>query len=156
VLSDRIAVMKDGVIQQLGTPREIYMNPSNKYVAGFVGQTNFFPGTVENSRSNGHISVECSFGAFDAAAGAHAAGEKVWVTIRPEEILLHAKDQPDRPNFFPAKVLRTIFVGSRIQCELAIGSERCETEIDGLSSIRVGDIVKAELPFERIKLIGAE
>jgi iron(III) transport system ATP-binding protein len=156
VLSDRIAVMKDGVIQQLDTPRMIYMNPSNKYVAGFVGQTNFFSGTVEPGRSNGHISVECSFGAFHAAAGDHAAGKKVWVTIRPEEILLHTKGQPVGPNVFPAKVLRAVFVGSRIQCELAIGSERCDAEVDGQSSIQAGDMIAAELPLDRIKLIGAD
>jgi iron(III) transport system ATP-binding protein len=156
VLSDRIAVMKDGVIQQLDTPRAVYTNPCNKYVAGFVGQTNFFPGRVEGGRSNGSLSVACSFGAVGAAAGTHAAGEKVWVTIRPEEILLHAKDHPDRANVFPARVLRTVFVGSRIQCELEIGAERCETEVDGQSRIQAGDAVKAELPLDRIKLIGAE
>ena len=65
VLSDLIAVMQNGIIQQLEAPRDIYMNPRNAYVAGFVGQTNFITGTIEKNQPKGKLVVACSFGSVE-------------------------------------------------------------------------------------------
>ena len=54
-ISDQIAVMKDGVIQQIGRPKELYHKPANEFVATFIGRTNIIPATLEK-RSDGAIS----------------------------------------------------------------------------------------------------
>src|SRR5690606_37766886 len=50
-VSDRIAVMKDGVVQQIGKPHEIYLTPSNKFVASFIGSTNFLKGNASSQQN---------------------------------------------------------------------------------------------------------
>ncbi|MBR9872326.1 MAG: polyamine ABC transporter ATP-binding protein, partial [Gammaproteobacteria bacterium] len=57
-MSDRIVVLKDGLIQQLGTPREVYERPANLFTARFVGETNFFPGRVDALNDDGTIIVD--------------------------------------------------------------------------------------------------
>ncbi len=51
-LSDKVVIMKDGVIQQIGSPREIYQKPANAFVAGFIGKANVLEGTVKESKDN--------------------------------------------------------------------------------------------------------
>jgi iron(III) transport system ATP-binding protein len=155
-LSDRIAVMQDGIIQQEGTPREIYMAPANSYVAGFVGRMNFFEGRVENGGQNGALRVALSFGevavASPAGAGALEPGRPVVVAIRPEDVVLPARRDARAANVFPATVSRLLFVGNRVQCELQVGSCRCEAEAEGRMSLRLQAAVEVEFPPERMSL----
>ncbi|MBN9496183.1 MAG: sn-glycerol-3-phosphate ABC transporter ATP-binding protein UgpC [Alphaproteobacteria bacterium] len=93
-LGDRIAVMKDGVVQQLGNPREIYDAPANMYVAGFIGAPpmNFVPGKLEKAGAGYGISVDTRVArgslrciSLDGNYDAHV-GEDVVLGIRPERI----------------------------------------------------------------------
>ena len=160
VLSDLIAVMQNGIIQQLATPRDIYLNPINAYVAGFVGETNFIDGTVEKTLPNDKLSVACSFGSLECSSSGLSetltSKKKVLVTIRPEEIIPKVESHSKLPNTFSAKVLRTIFVGNRTQCELEIGSERCQTEVEGRSTVTVGSNIYVHFPPDRIRLLLAD
>ncbi|WSQ09244.1 ABC transporter ATP-binding protein [Streptomyces sp. NBC_01231] len=92
-LADRIAVMKDGVIQQLGTPYEIYDSPANVFVADFVGEPpiNLFPGTVT---ADGHARLSDSVRL--ALPVPVTAGREVVVGIRPEDLGLAADGLPAR------------------------------------------------------------
>jgi len=83
VLADRIAVMRDGLLQQVGQPEEIYRRPSNAWVAEFVGLSNFIPGTVAG-REDGRLVVRTAAGTF-ACAG-EAAGSDVLICVRPEAL----------------------------------------------------------------------
>jgi len=160
VLSDLIAVMQNGGIQQLDTSRNIYTSPTNAYVAGFVGQTNFLPGTVQQTQSNGKVSVACSFGTVECAsagpAGPFGSGDKVLVTIRPEEIVVLGKPTTDRTNTYEVSVLNTLFVGSRTQCELQLGSDRCQTEMEGRTPVSAGARLHAHLPPDCIRILPSE
>ena len=160
VLSDLIAVMRNGIIQQLEPPRDIYMNPTNAYVAGFVGQTNFITGTIEKNQPKGKLVVACSFGSVECTApglsDAFSSGEKVLVTIRPEEIVSYSEARQDLPNTFPATVLRMIFIGNRTQCELQIGTDRCQTEVEGRSSLSTGTKISVQLPPDRIRILPSD
>lgn len=79
-MSDRIVVMKDGIIQQLGTPRKIYNEPVNRYVATFIGETNIFSGTYVKKDMVNFLGVN-----FDCVGYTFHDNEPVDVVIRPED-----------------------------------------------------------------------
>jgi spermidine/putrescine transport system ATP-binding protein len=85
-MSDRIAVMSDGVLQQCGTPEQVYERPANAFVAGFIGISNLIAGQVEGSgvRLAGGQLVPAQ---LDAG---HHPGDAVFVSVRPEKLLLGA------------------------------------------------------------------
>lgn len=157
VLSDRIAVMKDGEIQQEGPPWDIYMRPANAYVAGFVGQTNVFDGSVEDCREDRTTIVACEFGKVRSGSSdgttRFVRGDAVWVIIRPEDMVITNQITEGRANTFPAQVVQVLFVGSRIQCELQIGPGRCFADLPGRRRLVMGERVLAELPAEAVILL---
>ena len=93
-MSDRIAVMDEGELLQVGTPEEIYEHPANRFVANFIGQTNLVDGTVESADT-----VCLANGVRIPARSGFASGTKVAVSLRPERASLHAlgTGPPDRP-----------------------------------------------------------
>jgi len=84
-LSDRVAVMRNGVIEQMGAPREIYERPRNEFVAGFLGASNFLDGIVVSGNGTGTM-VETAAGRVPAAVETLAAGSEVRIAIRPERV----------------------------------------------------------------------
>ncbi len=97
-ISDRIAVMKLGVIQQIGTPQEIYHRPSNEFVASFIGRTNIIEGTCEEN--------EVTFLNYTAKFNNISHTGNVKVSIRPEEFII-----TDDKSAIPAVIKDTIFLG---------------------------------------------
>jgi putative spermidine/putrescine transport system ATP-binding protein/spermidine/putrescine transport system ATP-binding protein len=83
-LSDLVAVMRNGVIEQVGAPREIYDRPRNEFVAGFLGASNFVDGTIV-AREGGTAIVETAAGRAPLL-GDVAVGERVRIAIRPERL----------------------------------------------------------------------
>ncbi len=87
-MSDRVAVMSAGILQQVATPRELYANPRTSFVARFVGETNEFSGKVERI-ANGLASVETEHGMFLARSGTGLkTGDAAVIYVRPEAISL--------------------------------------------------------------------
>jgi len=84
-MSDRIAVMNEGVIEQLATPREIYDRPLTKFVAGFIGESNIFDGKVIDLH-DGILDVETAAGTMKVKGSGFDAGENIHVSIRPEYV----------------------------------------------------------------------
>ncbi len=80
VMSDRICVMKDGIIQQLGTPKDIYNEPVNRYVANFIGESNIFDGVYKGNNRVSFLGVD-----FDCVGYVFDDYEPVDVVIRPED-----------------------------------------------------------------------
>ena len=89
-MADRVAVMNVGRIEQVGTPLEIYNSPANKFVAGFIGETNFIDGTVQDlNRADGTLMVKTKSGAkiYAKLPGKDLfLGEEVTCSVRPEHI----------------------------------------------------------------------
>jgi len=108
-MSDRVAVMSAGKLQQIATPRELYANPATAFVAKFVGETNEFPGKVRGI-ANGIASVETRHGLLTGRAGPGVkAGAQAAVYVRPEAISL--KESGER-NPIRASAERLEFEGS--------------------------------------------
>ncbi len=112
-MSDRIAVMSAGEVQQLGTAREIYERPRNMFVADFIGDTNLLEVTVdriEDGRAACHLGggheLTC-----DAVAGINT-GAHVHLSVRPERLFLSS--QPSETESLRGRVLENIFVGTDI------------------------------------------
>lgn len=139
-MSDRIAVMNDGVVEQIGTPEEIYNRPQSLFVAGFIGSANLLPGQVRETTATGCI-VELSNGQRVAALNRHEAGAKVSVMLRPER--LHpVASQPAEGLGLRGTVTSVIFQGAwlRVVIELPDGTElSAEADADSdLPSLRPG------------------
>jgi spermidine/putrescine transport system ATP-binding protein len=112
-MSDRVGVMSQGVLQQVGTPPEIYNNPANGFVASFVGENNVFAGKVI-STDNGFARFETACGTFVTRLGAgveRSAMAKLYV--RPEHSTLH-QAPPANANSVPVTVSEIAFEGNFI------------------------------------------
>ena len=124
-MADRLAVMEKGAIAQIGTPEEIYRQPRNAHVAGFIGETNFLAGKVVEAGAEG-IVVDTASGRLRGRATAPGwsptAGEPVKLSIRPEAWRLgQATD-----NAIAGRIIERTYVGQRIQysVETASGAQQ--------------------------------
>jgi spermidine/putrescine transport system ATP-binding protein len=113
-LSDRLAVMSGGRIEQVGTPAEVYEEPASTYVAGFLGVANLMTATASGSGADGRCRLR--LGEFDlrAAAGDTAASGEVRVVIRPERVRLEPYGSTGE-NRLPGMVERLVYQGSSTQ-----------------------------------------
>lgn len=121
-MSDRIAVMNNGIIEQLGTPDEIYERPASRFVADFIGETNLFEGTVMEI-NNSHAYLAFSGHKIPVVQTAPLSlNHQVAMAIRPERIKLHI--EPNRESFaIPGKVVEHIYVGSIIKTVVSLPGE---------------------------------
>ncbi len=110
-LADRVAVMHQGRLQQLGSPREIYESPQNQFVADFIGTTNFFRGRVESAAGEDQIIVGSDGLRLTAIAGTSHPGDQVSLAVRPEKIAL-TRHVTQNSNCFPARLRSVIYLGS--------------------------------------------
>lgn len=86
-VSDRVAVMRDGIIQQIGSPRQIYQNPVNLFVAGFVGESNILPGLVVDAGTAGRVDVRVEQRTLSLRTPlVLRSGDTVHLLIRPEDV----------------------------------------------------------------------
>jgi len=113
-MSDRIAVMNAGRIEQVGTPRDIYSRPQTRFTAEFAGQTNNFAARVVNN-SDGTVTASTEEGIDLRLTGLNGvkAGDAVNVILRPERIRLFQKPS-GLANSFPGKVRKATYLGSTV------------------------------------------
>lgn len=152
-MADRIVVMDQGVIGQVGTPLQIYREPATSFVADFIGTMNFVPGTMTgvNKVRLGNLELACE--ADDIAAGA-----AVSVAFRPEDILVQGVEAKEE-NAFEVRVEFMEFLGSFYRADLssvALGDNRIRAELSINLVRRMGISEGASLPVmvprERIRV----
>jgi spermidine/putrescine transport system ATP-binding protein len=97
-LSDRIAVMKDGVIQQLDSPEAVYARPRNRFVADFVGESNLFKGTAHSVNDGLSVLKANTGGEISLHAAFDRPGSEAQVLIRPENFHLREGEQSQDPK----------------------------------------------------------
>jgi spermidine/putrescine transport system ATP-binding protein len=115
-MSDHIAVMSDGWVEQIGSPTEIYHRPATPFVAGFIGEANLLPGTVE-ARGGGLATVAAGGGTV-AVPDAPGTGEVVLVMIRPERVQVDRHAPGEGVAGVPATVQDVIFRGATVHVGL--------------------------------------
>jgi putative spermidine/putrescine transport system ATP-binding protein len=113
-MADRIVIMRDGRIEQVGAPAEIYQRPVSRFVAGFLGASNFLRGRVVG-RSNGAILVDVPGGPRVSVHSSRPAGGDVTVAIRPEAVAIERAAANDTgepsPNMSPVVIEQIIYHG---------------------------------------------
>lgn len=123
-IGDRIAVLKDGEILQVGSPREVYRRPCSRFVADFIGEANFISGTVKNA-GGGMIAVDSPIGELlGVAADSNwepAEGARVTVSIRPECVRLDP--MPADENCFSGSIGASVYYGEMAQYSLSLPSD---------------------------------
>lgn len=113
-MSDKIAVMNKGMIEQYGTPEEIYENPKTEFVATFLGYSNLIRGTVK-AREGRYLIAASNFGTVTIMAEEGLdIGDKVLGSVRPERITL-SKEPTGEGNCVECSVIERVYVGNSIQ-----------------------------------------
>ncbi len=128
-MSDTIVVMKDGVIQQIGTPMDIYNEPKNSFVADFIGESNIFSGTIVGDRKVRFINHT-----FDCVDD-FEKNEKVDVVVRPEDVFLMDEDKGQ----VNGKIISSIFKGVHYEMVMLVG--KTEIVIQDTIERKVGEKV---------------
>lgn len=122
-MSDRIAVMNDGKVAQVGSPEDLYDRPDNRFVAGFIGESNFLPAVVRGVEDD-VVVAECEGTLIRALCpGRPASGEKVTLTTRPERLrFADASQAGTHPqNRLSVTVTEAVFAGERCRYMLQAG-----------------------------------
>ncbi|SEF02453.1 putative spermidine/putrescine transport system ATP-binding protein [Rhizobiales bacterium GAS188] len=163
VMSDRIAVMNNGRIEQLGSPGDLYDRPANRFVASFVGESNFLEGRVEGVEQN---KLVVSLGAAKVRAIGHAgfdAGAPVVLTVRPEKLLFAESGAASRTtavNVLPAIVREVTFVGEMhryvVETEFGAAITLKQQHRFGIKTPALLEAVTIEWSVEDTLVVGAE
>lgn len=143
-MSDKIVVMSEGKMQQIGTPEDIYNEPKNAFVADFIGESNIFNGIM-----TGHLRARFCGGEF-ACVDDIEEGTHITAVVRPEDVLLTSPEQ----GTIRGKVISVIFKG--MHYEITVESGKNEMVIQTVHSAAVGDFVGMSVEPDNIHIMIAE
>jgi len=154
-VSDRIGVMLNGELIQVGTPQEIYLKPQHEFIADFVGRINFLDGTVvQDDNRQGEKVVETQIGRLASKDLEDIpAGNKVKIGVRAENIKILEKMPKDNENCFTGVVKSAVFLGEYISCEVEIGGQLIDINGPPEHHIVVGSEISVLLPRDLIVVI---
>lgn len=149
-MSDRIAVMSGGRVQQIATPRELYDSPANRFVAGFIGESNFLAAKA----ANGAVEVGQGRMALEGAADG-----PLTLMIRPEHVML-AGNAPDAIEL-EATVDQLVFFGTdtHVHLGLADGAKlvaRVQNALHGNRNLNEGERIRIALPAKALRIVKDE
>jgi ABC-type Fe3+/spermidine/putrescine transport system ATPase subunit len=153
-ISDRVAVMDHGYIQQFGPPREIYMNPQTVFVADFIGRCTFVEGTVESVDDFIEVRLPDDHiisGKTTIEGYPFEVGETVKCAVRPESLHLERTDPKD--NEINGTVTRTIFVGDSLEVYFSVGQVSAQAELDSNADINIGDRMRLYAPRSEVMVL---
>jgi iron(III) transport system ATP-binding protein len=159
-MSDVVAVMDQGRIVQEGAPIAIYREPNARFVADFIGLTNFIEGRVSRAAKAGANGT--LFGDVDTASGvircvlpeAAKAGDKVLVVIRPEDLNFVADTGASgSDNVIEGRVTTSLFMGDSIEFRVAIKDTALRLKLHPSTSVTQGDTIHVKLPPERCRAL---
>lgn len=154
-LSDRIAVLRQGTLQQLGTPQELYRTPTNSFVASFVGRANFFDGTVVERQGKrlAALSEQVHWPIRSDAA----PGERVRIMTRPEELRIIAGGENASANTVRGRVIDRRFAGANTFYRIVVpGSGELSVAMRGDFQVGQEEVSIAPLPGLALHVLPAE
>jgi spermidine/putrescine transport system ATP-binding protein len=154
-MSDRIAVMSQGRVEQVGAPKEIYEEPATAYVADFLGVSNLMVAYAEGVGDGG---CRVRLGEFDLVAGRGVSGTvgACKLTIRPERVVVEPQ-RADGDNRVPAMVERVVYVGTTLQVIMRLASgqqiQAWQPNDGEIDPYRSGDAVTAYFPKAALRVL---
>lgn len=139
-MSDRIAVMSDGLILQIDNPVEIYEKPKSRFVADFIGESNIFEGKIK-TMEEGILHAECKQGDCLLYGKGFEAGEDIFISVRPEYLMLSKEEQEGFS--LKAKIIDYVFMGTLVKAILLTedGKEIKYSRFEKNQSLDIGDEV---------------
>jgi spermidine/putrescine transport system ATP-binding protein len=155
-MSDRIAVMSNGRVEQVAAPKQVYEEPSTVFVADFLGVSNLMDAHARGLDGHGHCQVKA--GGFDlrCARGDTSISGQTKITIRPERVRLE-KGGAAGENRVPGQVERSVYLGNAVQLivRLATGNMiQVLMQNDGAAiPFNPGDSVQAHLPADALRVL---
>ncbi|MGV6876713.1 ABC transporter ATP-binding protein [Pseudochelatococcus sp. B33] len=156
-LSHQIAVMHDGRIEQLGTPREIYERPSSRFVADFVGTTNFIEGTVLDAEGDSKARINSEIGQIvvDSDSAELARDKKVSISIRPENVhlSLNPGEREDGVMDFVGTVEGKAFLGEVIDYKIRVADGVLLARAHPSVQQVLGKPIHVRLPVDKCRLV---
>ena len=153
-ISDRVAVMDQGYVQQFANPREIYSDPQTIFVADFIGQCTFIDGTIKSMGNGITVSIPnnqeiTGHGTIDGYP--FEVGETVKAAIRPEDLTFERENPTD--NEVVGVVTRTIYVGNALEVYFQIGDISAESLLDPDLQIKEGDSIHLFAPADEVMIL---
>ncbi len=133
-VSDRIAVMNGGVIQQIDTPKNIYQRPANLFVSTFIGLSNILPGIILVKNGETSIQIQDYTVSMDQLSQEVKDGQNIRVSVRPEEFIIR---QPDG-NGIPGIVKSSVFLGITTHYFVTLANGQ---EIEVIQNSDIWDII---------------
>lgn len=145
-MSDRIIVMDQGIVQQIDSPQNVYQNPSNKFVADFIGMANFIPGEIVNKTDN-MVRVQLQDGTGKIFLRVPIITEKeysknVTVVIRPEDIDVSPLTDQEGTS---GTLIRQTYIGDRNDCAVQFGDIILRVHTQNRHSFKIGEEVSIML-----------
>lgn len=162
-MSDRIILMHDGLIEQIGPPIEVYMAPATRFVSSFIGETNLFEGEVVRCDVGGAGGYDVEVETTRVSVRAEHAerldkGTRVWVSVRPEamEVLPTNGSAPASHNAIRGRIAESVFLGSAVRYLISVDDQRNvigEVSFRASTDMVVGDDVAISWPAEAARLL---
>jgi putrescine transport system ATP-binding protein len=122
-MADRIAVMAEGRVTQVATPRELYERPSSRWVADFIGDVNLIEGRVLAAGSNGTSIESAGAGQLRASGQERSSGDCVWVALRPEKVRIsRLRLSPGNDNCVAGAITKIRYLGELSSYEVRLDS----------------------------------
>lgn len=151
-MADRIAVMNNGEVLQIGTPTDLYSNPKNSFIADFVGSSNILKGTVVGTKG-GFSTVKVSGHQLKSAY--QVEHKNVDVIIRPENIYI-PNNEDEEMNLLEGKIIFATYLGSTVRYDVQVGDHQLIVDTiyqSGNEIKQSGDTLKLAIQPERVLLI---
>ena len=153
--SDRIAVLNDGVIQQVGSPMELYDNPANRFVADFLGTANLIDGRVEKGQDK--ITFQANDGTLIPLNGTGVEAGPGTAMFRPQDLTIrNPGEDADDGAVLPGRVQHREFLGSLIRYAIRVGDNVIlvdDSHQAGRPVFDVGDDVALRLSVDQVRIL---
>jgi multiple sugar transport system ATP-binding protein len=159
-LGDRVVVMKDGLVQQVGEPLELYNTPANRFVAGFIGSPAMNFATVTMTDGNGRLTAKSSGLEIEVPAAQAErlrghVGRQLTLGVRPED--LHVAGSADPAGLtFPSKVEVIEQLGSEILLDVRVGEDTMVAAVEPTTRAKVQDTLRLAVNPERLHFFDAK
>lgn len=153
-LSDRIAVMREGIIIQEGTPGDVYLSPQKTFVGEFVGKANRLQGVLIGKEERA-CRIETAIGEFQGTAQEDSLkeGDEAELLIRPNIIQMHTERPDVETNVLEAEVKVLTFTGAITECVVLSGEALLEVEVNELVDFEANQKVYLHFPPELCRVL---
>ena len=153
-ISDRVAIMNQGKILQVGTPRDVYFYPRSIFVAGFIGRSNIYEGRlVEKNKVYGKVYIDALKTELEGVLVEPDVKGKVAVVIRPEVVLVEKPSDLKRYNTVKGILDFQMFVGEKIEARIKVGETSIIAHLPNTINVSLGTEMILYIDKEHVRIL---